>query len=198
MDLKHASLAMVALAGIGLGVLTTPTMAATCNTNSSGQLTGFTTATDCLVDLDGGPGGGLNINNANNLNKNAAFGQTNWTVVDRIGSYSAGGATSPNSIFTFTSTNGRNAGDWALSPTFKFEAGKIYAFALKGGNGNAVYLIDTNSTSGIWTKIDLAGGLSNVTLLEAAVPLPAAAWLFGSALLGLAGIGYRRKRVKVG
>lgn len=27
-----------------------------------------------------------------------------------------------------------------------------------------------------------------------AVPIPAAAWLFGSALLGIAGVGYRRKR----
>jgi hypothetical protein len=26
-----------------------------------------------------------------------------------------------------------------------------------------------------------------------AVPIPAAAWLFGSALLGLAGLGYRRR-----
>ncbi|WP_200388093.1 VPLPA-CTERM sorting domain-containing protein [Thiocapsa imhoffii] len=30
----------------------------------------------------------------------------------------------------------------------------------------------------------------------APVPLPAAAWLFGSALLGLVGVGYRRKRAR--
>ncbi|WP_209262590.1 VPLPA-CTERM sorting domain-containing protein [Thiorhodococcus minor] len=49
------------------------------------------------------------------------------------------------------------------------------------------------------------GGLAGVTKMEvtlagsgavgpmSAVPIPAAVWLFGSALLGLAGIGYRRR-----
>ena len=34
---------------------------------------------------------------------------------------------------------------------------------------------------------------SHVTGFGAVVPIPAAAWLFGSALLGIAGIGYRRQ-----
>jgi hypothetical protein len=189
MNLKTASLGLVVLAGLGLGVLTTPAMAATCSTSN------FTTSTDCELNLTGGPGNSSNINSAVPLNNNAAFGQSNWVLVDRIESFPSQ-QTSNNSVFSFTPTSGTNAGEWSLS-NFTFEAGKIYAFALKGGQGNAVYLLDTNFTSGFWNAVDLAGGLSNVTLFEAAVPLPAAAWLFGSALLGLAGIGYRRKRVQV-
>ncbi|WP_209262533.1 VPLPA-CTERM sorting domain-containing protein [Thiorhodococcus minor] len=42
-------------------------------------------------------------------------------------------------------------------------------------------------------QISAANGLSHVFSDGTSVPLPAAAWLFGSAMLGLAGIGYRRK-----
>lgn len=49
---------------------------------------------------------------------------------------------------------------------------------------------ETGETSKYWTKYDL-----NVTLSSQApaVPVPAAAWLFGSGLLGLAGTARRRR-----
>ncbi|WP_206171452.1 VPLPA-CTERM sorting domain-containing protein [Thiorhodococcus mannitoliphagus] len=65
---------------------------------------------------------------------------------------------------------------------------------------------DTNRPVNLFETIRLSG-MSPVTKLEvvsttsfaidnikgSAVPIPAAVWLFGSALLGLAGVGYRRR-----
>jgi hypothetical protein len=66
-------------------------------------------------------------------------------------------------------------------------------------------VLDTNATptlfSGTWTLqfLNAAGGLAttgtavSAVLSYSAVPLPAAVWLLGSGLAGLAGIGRRRK-----
>ena len=51
-------------------------------------------------------------------------------------------------------------------------------------------------SGGGWSE-NLGEGISDPSKFEVAasvVPLPAAAWLFGSALLGVAGLGYRSKR----
>ncbi|MBK1716536.1 hypothetical protein CKO27_02525 [Thiocystis violacea] len=67
---------------------------------------------------------------------------------------------------------------------------------LKQSNEFSGYLApNTDSTFGTWrTTLNLGGDLSHMTIYgRTAVPLPAAAWLFGSALLGIVGIGYRRK-----
>ncbi len=68
--------------------------------------------------------------------------------------------------------------------------GKEYVVNLTG------FLINGSLASEFWTK----EGISNSAILQgnivekaSVVPIPAAAWLFGSALLGFFGIGYRRK-----
>ncbi|TGD71959.1 VPLPA-CTERM sorting domain-containing protein [Mangrovimicrobium sediminis] len=55
--------------------------------------------------------------------------------------------------------------------------------------------LDSFDASGIqYTVSDLAqGALKTVTFNVSAVPVPAAVWLFGSALLGLTGVTRRRK-----
>ena len=59
-----------------------------------------------------------------------------------------------------------------------------------------LFSVDT-VTGGSWTSTGTQynGIISTVTVstLSAAVPVPAAAWLFGSALIGLAGVGRKRK-----
>ena len=66
--------------------------------------------------------------------------------------------------------------------------GKEYSFQLTG------FLVDGQLADQFWTKEKK----SNMATLQgsvsmSAVPIPAAAWLFGSALLGMVGIGYRRR-----
>ncbi len=48
--------------------------------------------------------------------------------------------------------------------------------------------------SGFWTG---TGAISHVTLYGNAVPIPAAAWLLGSGILGLVGIRWRSRRKEV-
>lgn len=85
------------------------------------------------------------------------------------------------------------------SGTNSFEITQRY-FSVKFGNynngngGTAFFEIMSNSSIELtFNKIDNNSGLSHVTQYSSPVPLPAAAWLFGSALMGVAGIGYRRK-----
>jgi hypothetical protein len=62
--------------------------------------------------------------------------------------------------------------------------------------GNAVFTLDI-LTGGAWFTSSTIATLATLnvdhTLAVAAVPVPAAAWLFGSALLGLAGVARKRK-----
>ncbi len=58
---------------------------------------------------------------------------------------------------------------------FKNDGSVPVTFSLSGGNSSA---------DNKW---------SHVTGFGAVVPIPAAVWLFGSALVGIAGLGYRRQ-----
>lgn len=195
MTFRQMGLGIVAVTALGFG-FSTGALAATCSTND------FTTSTACETGT-----GKINVDTMNNGN---VFGISGWSF--------AGGSEanakidikddndSPfTSIFSLTidrdDEGEATSGGWSLTSGFSFDATKTYAFALKGSTDNAFYLLDTAFTSGNWNTLGLGGsGLSNITLFEAAapaaVPLPAAAWLFGSALLGLAGAGYRRKLAK--
>jgi len=65
-------------------------------------------------------------------------------------------------------------------------------YLLTGGDGFGTDPV-RNYLVGVFT-MDAAGNLSFTSAGTGVVPLPAAVWLFGSGLLGLAGVG-RRKRV---
>ena len=62
--------------------------------------------------------------------------------------------------------------------------------------GNPIFTLDILA-GGEWNTESSLAGLINLdtdhTLTPQVVPLPAAAWLFGSALLGLAGVARKRK-----
>ena len=67
-------------------------------------------------------------------------------------------------------------------------------FSIKLGEDTAFFKNETGASLDLtYTQTGTGAGLSHVTQYNA-VPLPAAAWLFGSAVLGMAGIGYRRKQ----
>jgi hypothetical protein len=73
-----------------------------------------------------------------------------------------------------------------------------FVFILKRGEGNIVndwIIFDLDgSEQGLWELIPSdSQALSHAAIYGTVVPIPAAAWLFGSALVGLAGIGFRRR-----
>ena len=74
---------------------------------------------------------------------------------------------------------------------------------VKDGNGDpSQYIIDlatwngldTLSLSGFWDGVGVKGAISHVAIYGDinAVPVPAAIWLFGTALIGLVGFGRRK------
>ena len=75
---------------------------------------------------------------------------------------------------------------------YTFEINSLY-FVLKLGEDHAFFKNNTGGTIRLtYDQTGTAAGLSNITQFNP-VPIPAAAYLFGSALIGLAGIGYRRR-----
>lgn len=121
---------------------------------------------------------------------------------------------STSSVFTATydkNSNGKDnkkSGTWTFNPTNVTGANPVLYpeyMVVKGGNGYTVWeLGQSDLLSGTWSTEHLlnnSGKQPNVSHISfygsrAAVPLPAAAWLFGSALLGMIGVGSRR-RIKV-
>jgi hypothetical protein len=106
----------------------------------------------------------------------------------------------------------QSGGSIGNSGTFQFDASFWDTFAtgaigFKFGTGNQpdewfVYQLGSGVTSGSWHffEFDKPGGsgLSHVNLYGmdrvSAVPIPAAAWLFGSVLVGAGFVGLRKKQ----
>jgi hypothetical protein len=77
----------------------------------------------------------------------------------------------------------------------------VLGAGLSTASFNGLFADANNKVSPIFGVISVQGyALDGLTPTPsnwvAAVPIPAAAWLFGSALLGLAGLGYRRKQTQ--
>lgn len=94
---------------------------------------------------------------------------------------------------------GTKSGNWSIDLT-KLTGFSDFAIGLKAGNGYGVFALG-DDTAGTWS---ISKDISHANLYgktsspgPTPVPLPAAAWLFGSALLGIGGIGYRRGTRKV-
>ena len=66
--------------------------------------------------------------------------------------------------------------------------------AVNAADPNFNTTVHTSYEQGVW-KLDSATGTVTYSAAVSAVPVPAAAWLFGSALVGLTGISRRRKSV---
>lgn len=96
------------------------------------------------------------------------------------------------------SGSGVNGNGCADRVTFTTNLGKTDSITI--GNTEYVlnissFLIDGSPASEFWTKEEFSNAATlqgGVVERTSVVPIPAAAWLFGSALFGMAGIGYRR------
>ena len=83
---------------------------------------------------------------------------------------------------------------WAGAPSAAHSVGdivngQIYGQAFDGSS----LVFDARTDAKSWSFSISEGGVGTLTYGAAVVPVPAAAWLFGSALMGLATIGRRRK-----
>jgi hypothetical protein len=67
----------------------------------------------------------------------------------------------------------------------------FFAYELVGGNANAMYLVGGIGQRYFYTPTVHPGTFAVATLSP--VPVPAAVWLFGTALIGLVGMSRRRK-----
>jgi hypothetical protein len=187
------------LAASALALMAGGASAATCN------VVNFTTSTQCVSPVTGGPGGNVT---ETEMNAGAGvFGIKGWLELAAIGSVSAPGPQNSSPfLFSFSYNDGlKSSGTWSLNPAFTWGAGS-YAFVIKGATDNAAYLMNKAFTSGSWNVVDLdlpnSGGdpdLSNVTLFGTAplapVPVPAAGFLLIGALGGLAAVRRRRRAV---
>ncbi|MBK5968346.1 hypothetical protein CCR91_06065 [Thiorhodovibrio winogradskyi] len=119
-----------------------------------------------------------------------------WELLDKTDENS--------SVFEITANVKEDSGDWnIITPEGKniWNEYSAVMVTFKGGNGNfgnyEGILLMQGKTSGTfdWPR----GSLSHASLWGtndiSSVPIPAAAWLFGSALLGLVGFGARSKKV---
>jgi hypothetical protein len=116
-------------------------------------------------------------------------------------------AGSYETVFTELDGDGEPSGadiTYVVGGTFQ-QCPTCYLLVKDGDAGNpSQYLFDIGTWNGTDTLTltnfwpgDVPGAISNVAIWSApdtVVPIPAAAWLFGSALLGMAGIGYRRRQ----
>jgi hypothetical protein len=106
---------------------------------------------------------------------------------------------------TFNDDSEGIAGTWSFDPTkISIEDQPVLyptKVLVKADGGWFFYEVTLGTTEGEWSTAPIATlmpnemppGLSHISFYDTAVPIPAAAYLFGSALIGLAGIGYRRR-----
>lgn len=199
----HTCMRVAAAAAVGVFAFGATTAdATTCD------ILNFTTSTECISPVGGGPGGNVTAASMNNFGTDGAFGLTGWMLIDELdrpGSPAPGvGDTqaSDNGIFSITyEAPLYKQGTWALNPLWNWGAGS-FAFAIKGATDNAVYLMDLSFRDGLWFVNDLSnpGGnpdMSNIRLFGTAqlapIPLPAAVWMLLAALGGLFVMGRRRR-----
>ena len=160
---------------------TAPTRGATGNTLFlvSGTATNIANTSESLL-----------VNNAPTI-YNTDIGRFNLNTLDSYNGSTNGIFGTTHSALNSTSLTTEGAGFSQAGPTLDGTAFNVYGLASTGTTTGkaAAFLLGTvsfNSTSDVLS-------FTGETQTTSAVPLPAAAWLFGSGLLGLMGIGRRRQ-----
>lgn len=81
-----------------------------------------------------------------------------------------------------------NLGDWTGNDFLEVIASTIGGYGVIGGGGNMEALVATTALA----EFDVVYTYTNIQ-----TPLPAAAWLFGTGLMGLVGVSRRKKSAKL-
>lgn len=131
------------------------------------------------------------VSGANSANVGAAALNLDWTGFDTFEIFVANNNESDwnFTVSVFDGTNTASSTLASLSPDGVRTSFTVDISALNLATIQSVYV-----TVGGTLPVDGRDRTAEYALTT--VPLPAAAWLFGSALLGIAGIGYRRKASK--
>ena len=129
-------------------------------------------------------------NNEHYLTSNFISGLMNVTnssgLFDVASLYLAGGSQSETPTVSILGLDG--LGGTIASATYTHTGGSLANFVLAGFTG--ITTLKLSNTSGRFS-------IDNLDASVSAVPLPAAVWLFGSALAGLGFLGNRRRRQRV-
>jgi hypothetical protein len=175
---------------------------------SSGATNNFL-ATTSSVAIPGTFGPGLYTNNLIRNNRlNFTNDVDNWTLLGTTFTSEPAGYTPASASFIpFSSQSGQPGTPSNVGVETWYGNGGITpvnTLATTGSSTMGFYLVSANdgtsgsNPGGVATIFDVANATLNVsndtlTFAPAVVPLPAAVWLFGSGLLGLAGIARRRR-----
>jgi hypothetical protein len=112
-----------------------------------------------------------------------------YSIFDGVQTYNSSNSTFNRATFGTDATGTMFGWDFLLSPgpTFNFNSGL-------GFRTTACFDYVRVSGSGtLACSNQVAGDFTGPTAVPSAVPVPAAVWLFGTALIGLVGFGKRRK-----
>ena len=183
--------------GLAALVITGPASSDSCDL--SNVTWGGNNSGDCQV----GTSGNDFVSSPLQVNQEIFFGYSDWVYLAKYEAEEGTREGPQGSLLTLDPEMGENpSGTWSFAGTLNYEDVMI---VLKAGNPNSGggfegYLwgggIPT-PTLGTWDSHSAFDkDLSHLTIYKrgSVVPIPAAAWLFGSALLGMAGMGYRRSR----
>jgi hypothetical protein len=142
--------------------------------------------------------------------KTTGWMNMNLIVSQNVDAYYCSGCTG-SFLLDFTSTSvGGDSGVYGVGFDISDHVGNYYAFVSFGDNSSMNYLVSEASIGfwGITSDLSISnihfglieGGsttngtlaIDNLTIGAAAIPVPAAFWLFGSALIGLIGLAMRK------
>ena len=125
-----------------------------------------------------------------NLNDNTSI--VGGTADDALYQTTGAGSYAGNDDVFGSSAFGLGKTAWFTPFTAAASGESLYAYKLGAKVGSAGLTTDFATSAGVWT-FDATSGSLTYGAAVAAVPVPAAVWMFASGLLGLAGVARRKK-----